>query len=82
MKQRREEVATCNRLNAKPEGEFGPGYSNMEGEIIPQLQTLHPDFMTSNLQEVFELYDETLGTAKISASMRRVNLLLKYRKSG
>jgi hypothetical protein len=64
MKQRREEVATCNRLKAKPEGEFGLGYNNMEGEIIPQLQTLHPDFMTSTLQEVFELYDDdaTLGT--------------------
>jgi hypothetical protein len=72
MKQRREEVATCNRLKANPEGEFGLGYSNMEGEIIPQLQTLHPDFMTSTLQEVFELYDDdaTLGTAVISASTR------------
>jgi hypothetical protein len=59
MKPRREDVATCNKLEAKPEGKFGPGHSNMEGEIIPQPQTLHPDFMTSNLQEVFELYDET-----------------------
>jgi hypothetical protein len=82
MKQRREEVTTCNKLEAKPEGQFGLGYTNMEGEIIPQLPILHPDFMTSNLQEVFELYDGTLGTAMIADSMRRVNLLCKMSEVG
>jgi hypothetical protein len=82
MKQRREEVATCNKLKSKPEWEFGLGYSNMERDIIPQLQTLHPDFMTSNLQEVFELYDGTLGTSMIADSMRRMNLLCKMSEVG